>query len=199
MLPRTTDASGYLAVMPAADVRLARAEDAAEIARIQRTTWRTAYAEVVGAAAVEQLDDASTEARWAVAIEHEDTDVFLATEGSATVGFCVSGQAPSAELEDPDGGLPEDAEHTGLIATLLVEPRWGRRGHGGRLLAAAARALRSRGARRAVAWVPESDSATLSFYRSVGWDPDGTVRTLDTGERRLREMRLTGGLELQAR
>ena len=32
------------------------------------------------------------------------------------------------------------------VSTLLVEPRWGRRGHGGRLLAAAAAALR--GARR---------------------------------------------------
>lgn len=179
------------------DVHLARAADAAEIARIQRTTWRTAYEDLVGPGVVEQLDAEDTELRWAAAIDHDGTDVFVATEGPSTVGFCVCGPAPAAELEGPEGELPDDAEHTGLVATLLVEPRWGRRGHGGRLLAAAARALSSRGARRAVAWVADSDSATLSFYRRAGFHPDGTVRTLDTGERQLREVRLEGGLDLK--
>ncbi|MGH3519455.1 MAG: GNAT family N-acetyltransferase [Haloechinothrix sp.] len=181
------------------DVHLARPEDAPEIARIQRDTWRAAYADLLGADAMTRLDGPATEQRWAAAIGHPDTDVFVATEGSYTVGFCVSGPAPSDELADPDGRLPEDAVRIGFIATVLVEPRWGRRGHGGRLLAAAARALRSRGAQRAVTWVSESDSATLSFYRGVGWNPDGTVRTLDTGDRTIREMRLTGGLELRLR
>jgi GNAT superfamily N-acetyltransferase len=177
--------------MPAADVRLARVEDAAEIARIQRLTWQTAYQDLVDPQALDEVD---AEQQWAAAIQHPDTDVFVAIEGSSTVGFCVSGPAPSGELEGPDGELPPDAEHTGLIATLLVEPRWGRRGHGRRLLAAAARALSSRGAKRAVTWVAESDSASLSFYRRAGWDPDRTLRTLDTGERQIRELRLAGGL-----
>ncbi|MGH3449434.1 MAG: GNAT family N-acetyltransferase [Haloechinothrix sp.] len=181
------------------DIHLARPEDAREIARIQRDTWRTAYADLLGAEALKHLDGAGTEGRWSSAIDHPDTDVFVATEGRFTVGFCVSGPAPVEELTDAEGNEPEDPAHTGLIATVLVEPRWGRRGHGGRLLAAAARALRSRGALRAVTWVSESDSATLSLYRSVGWNPDRTVRTLDTGEQTIREMRLTGGLDLRLR
>lgn len=181
------------------DVHLARREDTDEITRIQRDTWRIAYGEVLGPKALAALDDPGTTERWAGAVDHPDTDVFVATEGSLTVGFCVSGAAPSEELEAPDGSIPEDAAHTGLIGTVLVEPRWGRRGHGGRLLAAAARALRSRGARRAVTWVFESDSATLSFYRGVGWQPDGTMRTLETPDGTIREMRLTGGLELDLR
>lgn len=178
--------------MARADVRLAAPAEAAEIARIQQVTWRTAYAEILGDA-VPRLDEA--EQHWSAAIGHPRTDVFVATEGEAVVGFCVSGKAPEEELADPDGALPDDAAHTGLIATVLVEPRWGRRGHGGRLLAAAGRALRSRGARRAITWVAESDSATLAFYRAVGWNPDGTIRTLDAGERQIREVRLTGHLE----
>lgn len=181
------------------DVHLARREDTDEIARIQRDTWRIAYGDVLGAEALALLDDPGIVERWGTAVRHPDTDVFVATEGSFTVGFCVSGPAPAEELEAPDGSATEDPAHTGLIGTMLVEPRWARRGHGGRLLAAAARALRSRGVRRAVTWVFESDSATLSFYRSVGWQPDGTVRTWDTGDRTIREMRLTGGLELELR
>lgn len=181
--------------MATADVHLARVADAAEIARIQRLIWETAFAELVDPSALDEVD---AEQSWAAAIEHKGTDVFVATEGVHTVGFCVCGPAPSVELEGPGGELPADAEHTGLVATLLVEPRWGRRGHGGRLLAAAARAMRSRGVQRAVTWVAESDSATLSFYRRAGWDPDSTLRTLDTGERQIRELRLAGGLEVQA-
>jgi two-component sensor histidine kinase len=45
-----------------------------------------------------------------------------------------------------------------------------------------------------ITWVAESDSASLSFFRSAGWDPDRTVRTLDTGEKSVREIRLAGTL-----
>ncbi|MDV6012151.1 GNAT family N-acetyltransferase [Haloechinothrix sp. LS1_15] len=178
-------------------VHLAAPDDASAIARIQRDTWRFAYQEVLDQAALEALDSGDVEREWREAIGHPETDVFVATEGGHTVGFSVSGPAPEEELAGPRGELPEDSVHIGLIATALVEPRWQRRGHGGRLIAAAARALRSRGANRGMTWVAESDSATLSFYRDIGWHPDGTVRTLDTGGVTLREMRLFGTLELR--
>jgi len=84
-----------------------------------------------------------------------------------------------------------------MIGTLLVEPRWGRRGHGGRLLAEAARGLRAKGATRGVVWVPENDDVSVAFYERAGWERDGTVRTLDAGGRALREIRLTGTLDFQ--
>ncbi|MTD54111.1 GNAT family N-acetyltransferase [Amycolatopsis pithecellobii] len=182
--------------MSTARVRAAVVADAPEIARIQRVTWRTAYADLLGEQAIAALDE-SIEQHWAEAIAHPATTVYVATEGEFTVGFCVAGPAPEDEVANASGTLPEDADRTGLIATLLVEPRWGRRGHGGRLLADAARGLRQRGAERGISWVAESDSASLSFFRRAGWRPDGTVRTLDTGERRLRELRLTGQLDLE--
>ncbi|MGH3996931.1 MAG: GNAT family N-acetyltransferase, partial [Pseudonocardiaceae bacterium] len=94
------------------------------------------------------------------------------------------------------GALPPDAAHTVLVSTLLVEPRWGRRGHGGRLLATVTAALRDAGATRGIVWVPAEDPASLNFYRRAGWEPDGTVRTLDAHGRPLREIRLTGSLNL---
>ncbi|NKQ57281.1 GNAT family N-acetyltransferase [Amycolatopsis sp. K13G38] len=182
--------------MSTAAVRAAVATDAAEIARIQRVTWRTAFADLLGEQALAQLE-ATAEQQWAEAIAHPATTVHIAAEGTFTVGFCVAGPAPEEEVALASGKLPEDAARTGLIATILVEPRWGRRGHGGRLLAEAAASLRHNGAERGITWVAESDSASLSFFRRAGWRPDGTIRTLDTGQRRVREVRLTGQLEIE--
>jgi RimJ/RimL family protein N-acetyltransferase len=44
--------------------------------------------------------------------------------------------------------------------------------------------------------VPAENPASLNFYRRIGWEPDGTVRTLDANGRALREVRLTGPLNL---
>ncbi|MFD9894385.1 GNAT family N-acetyltransferase [Amycolatopsis sp. NPDC059027] len=183
--------------MSDAAVRPATAGDVGEIARIQRETWRAAYTEILGEHAISTLVGADLEGTWRETIGYPGTRVHLATEGNFTVGFCVSGQAPESEVAAADGTLPEDAATTGLIATLLVEPRWGRRGHAGRLLATAASGLREDGAERGIAWVAQSDHASLGFYRRAGWAPDGTVRTLDTGETMVREIRLTGTLDLR--
>jgi GNAT superfamily N-acetyltransferase len=113
------------------------------------------------------------------------------------VGFVVAGPAPEDDVAAADGTVPSDAARTVLVSSLLVEPRWGRRGHGGRLLAAAAAVLREAGAVRGIAWIPAEDPASLNFYRRAGWTPDGTVRTLDARGRALRELRLTGSLDLR--
>jgi GNAT superfamily N-acetyltransferase len=183
--------------MSTAAVRLAREEDAEEIARIQRDTWRTAYGELLGDRALARVDAAEVTQSWAAAIAHPSTWIFVATEGSFVVGFCTAGPAPESEITDAQGKPPSDAEQVGLIASFLVEPRWGRRGHGGRLMGTAAATLSEHGAQRGVFWAPQQDAATLGFFRRIGWKPDGTVRTLDTGDGTVRELRLTGELGLK--
>jgi GNAT superfamily N-acetyltransferase len=181
--------------MADADTRPAEPADAAEVARIQLATWRTAYAELLPADVLAGLDDMAVADQWRQAIEHGT--VFVATEGEWLVGFTATGPAPEAESADANGSPPPDAATVALIGTLLVEPRWARRGHGGRLLAAAGAAMVRAGATRGIAWIPEADTASIGFYRRAGWQPDGTVRTLDAGGRPLREVRLSGGLELE--
>lgn len=183
--------------MSTVGVRPATLDDVTEIARIQRDTWRTVYSDVLGPGVVAALDPDDLTRQWAAAVEHAGTSLYVATEGRFTVGFCVAGPAPEEEIASAEGTLPSDAADIGFIATLLVEPRWSRRGHGGRLLATAAAELRIHGAERGITWVAESDSASLNFFRSAGWHPDRIVRTLDTGERTVRELRLTGTLDLQ--
>ncbi|MCP2169593.1 GNAT family N-acetyltransferase [Goodfellowiella coeruleoviolacea] len=180
--------------MATASVRPATLADVPDIARIQRETWQLAYADLLADQAWHAVDQDSAEQAWQQAVVGP-AHVLVALEGAWTVGFCVAGSpAPDSEIASADGSLPADAAQVGLIASLLVEPRWGRRGHGGRLFAAAAEALRADGATRGVVWVPEADQASRAFFGVVDWHPDGVVRTLDAAGRPLREVRLTGGL-----
>lgn len=182
--------------MAQAQVRAATPQDVPVITALHRATWQAAYLELLPAETFDRLDSPEVRQAWTDAVGGGAT-VLLATEGDDPVGFVVAGPAPAGEVAAADGTLPSDAAQTVLVSTLLVEPRWGRRGHGGRLLAAAAEALRRSGASRGIAWVPAEDAASLNFYRRAGWHPDGTVRTLDAGERTLREIRLTGTLDLK--
>ncbi|MGH3751295.1 MAG: GNAT family N-acetyltransferase [Pseudonocardiaceae bacterium] len=184
--------------MALARVRAATPADAPVLAALHRATWRAAYSELLPPGALEGLDAPQLQRAWADTVEGGAT-VLIATEGDHPVGFVVAGPAPDDEVAAADGRLPPDAAHTVLVSTLLVEPRWGRRGHGGRLLAAATALLQQAGAARGIAWVPTEDPASLNFYRRAGWNPDGTIRTLDAHGRPLREIRLTGPLNLALR
>ncbi|MGH3872336.1 MAG: GNAT family N-acetyltransferase [Pseudonocardiaceae bacterium] len=181
--------------MALAQVSAATPADAAVLAALHRAIWRAAYSELLPPGALDGLDAPQVQQAWADTIVGGAT-VLIATEGDHPVGFVVAGPAPEDEVAAADGGLPLDAAQTILVSTLLVEPRWGRRGHGGRLLASATAALRDAGATRGIVWVPAENPATLNFYRRAGWNPDGTIRTLDAAGRPLRELRLTGPLRI---
>jgi GNAT superfamily N-acetyltransferase len=188
--------------MAIAAVRPAAVDDVDEIVRIQATTWEAAYAELLPPAALEQLRTPQARQAWSTAVQAgPGFHVLLATEGEWTVGFCAATPAQTPEGHTPApaaGERPEiGPEHWAEIGALLVEPRWGRRGHGGRLLATAAHALRQAGALYGLAWVLEADEATRRFYQRAGWEPDGAVRVLDTGAGPLREVRITGSLDLE--
>jgi GNAT superfamily N-acetyltransferase len=170
-----------------ATVRPARADDAPEIARVQLVTWRTAYRSVLPPAVLDDWDPETAADRWRTAIAAPPTPghgILVALERDALVGFAAYGPAEltAGEVSDPAGPTTE-------LSTLLVEPRWGRRGHGSRLLAATADLAEDGGAARLQVWLLESDQVSASFYESAGWAPDGWARTLDTGTAPLREIR----------
>ncbi len=169
-------------------VRPARPDDAAEIARVQVVTWRTAYRALLPTAVLDEWDAEAATASWHTAVATPPTPghgVLVALERNSVVGFAAYGPAELAagEPSDPAGPTTE-------LSTLLVEPRWGRRGHGSRLLAAVADVARSGGVARLQVWLPEADAVSAGFYDSAGWAPDGWARTLDTGDAEpLREIR----------
>ncbi|GGM29889.1 GNAT family N-acetyltransferase [Micromonospora yangpuensis] len=168
-------------------VRPARGDDAGEIARIQLATWRVAYRRILPRHVLENLDEGYLARRWSAAVLQPPSDahrVLVAVEQaeqSYLVGFAASGPADSEALAP---GEPAEALGSGVVAVtdLLVEPRWGRRGHGSRLLSALVDLWRADGFERAVAWSFEADEASAKFLTSTGWEPDGAARALDVDD-----------------
>ncbi|MEO6957819.1 MAG: GNAT family N-acetyltransferase [Antricoccus sp.] len=166
--------------MADAHVREARPQDADEIGRILVDTWRQAYAKILPTSALQQLDQAEAAQAWRLAITNPPGpghQVFTAYERSTTgeqiVGFLAI--APPAEDEKAINAP------TAEVATVLVEPRWARRGHGSRLLSAAVAIAAAGKADQLICWLPMKDKASAAFLQSAGWDRDGWTRTLDAG------------------
>lgn len=173
-----------MTVVADVSVRPARAEDAERVAAVQLSTWRTAYTSFLPEEALDvPLEQAA--ALWLRAIELPPTQahrVLVAMDGAELVGFAASGPAEDDDV-DADNATVE-------VSTLLVEPRWGRRGHGSRLLAATVDHWREDGASTAVSWLWEQDNVSRAFLEAAGWEPDGASRGLDTGPRIERQVRL---------
>ena len=180
-------------------VRPARPEDAAEIARIQLATWRTAYRRMFPPHVLANLDEAYLERGWTEAITAPPSGrhrVLIAVEqgeaNTTTVGFAAAGPADEQALAPEEAPLGDDVA---AVTDLLVEPRWARRGHGSRLLAATVDLWREDGFKGAVAWVYDADAAMKKFLTSAGWEFDGAARALDVDDLLVPQLRLHVGLD----
>lgn len=196
-------------------VRPARPEDAAGIARIQLSTWRTAYRRLLPRHVLDELDEEWMGRQWAEAIgeppsprhrvlvaveqaEPGDTAGRQADRPEQLVGFLAAGPADEAALSaeeaqalaDRDDDGPPFPPDVASVTDLLVEPRWGRRGHGSRLLAAGVAHWLDDGFTAALAWAYQDDVATLKFLTSAGWAPDGASRALDVSDLLVPQVRL---------
>jgi GNAT superfamily N-acetyltransferase len=180
-------------------VRPARPDDAGEIARIQLTTWRTAYRRMFPPHVLANLDEAYLARGWQEAITEAPSPrhrVLVAVEqnesSSWTVGFAAAGPADEQALAPDEPPLGDDVA---AVTDLLVEQRWGRRGHGSRLLAASVDLWREDGFTSAVAWAYDADKVMQAFLASTGWEPDGVGRALDVDDMLVPQLRLHTSLE----
>ncbi len=169
-------------------VRPARPGDAAEIARVQLATWRIAYRRLLPRHILDEITESFLQERWLEAVTAPPSAqhrVLVAIEQAAqeyVVGFLAS------EPFEDDPGVAS-------ITEMLIEPRWGRRGHGSRLLAASVDLWREDGFTSASAWTFEQDVATQKFLTSAGWAPDGMTRALDVDDLLVPQIHLHVSLE----
>src|SRR3954447_963191 len=175
-------------------VRPARPEDAGEIARVQLSTWRTAYRRLFPAHVLASLDEGYLTRGWTEAISAAPSErhrVLIAVEqgesSSQMVGFAAAGPA------DEQAQAPEEpplGSEVAAITDLLIEPRWGRRGHGSRLLAATVDHWREDRFGSAVAWAYDADKVMQAFLAATGWEPDGASRALDVDDMLVPQLRM---------
>jgi len=179
-------------------VRTARPDEAGEIARIQLVTWRTAYRRLLPRHVLDELDEDFLAQRWRAAIEtppsarHRVLVAVEQGESAYLVGFAATGPADDDALAPGEDALGPDVA---AVTELLVEPRWGRRGHGSRLLAASVDLWREDAVSTAVAWAYDEDAATRKFLTGAGWAPDGARRALDVDDLLVPQQRLHVSVE----
>lgn len=169
-------------------VRPARPDDAGRLADVQLATWRAAYADLLPPTVLDASADEVAPV-WLRAVEQPPSPrhrVLVALESDEVVGLAATSPA---DAEDGDPAT------TAELATLLVDPSAGRRGHGSRLLAALVDGWRADSVHRVVTWAWERDAATTGLLVAAGWAADGAARGLDTGAGVHRQVRLHTSLD----
>jgi GNAT superfamily N-acetyltransferase len=111
-------------------------------------------------------------------------------EQAYLVGFVATGEVDETALAPDEKAEKLLRPDVASITDILVEPRWNRRGHGSRLLAASTDLWREDGFSTAVAWSFEADPAMRAFLTSAGWELDGAARALDVDDLLVAQVRL---------
>ncbi|WP_134767475.1 GNAT family N-acetyltransferase [Nocardioides sp. 1609] len=173
---------------PSADVsvRVAWSDDADAIAAVQVRAWGEQYAGVLPPEAI-PTDPAPVAEAWRTSMSRPAdarNRVLVALERNRVVGYAVT--TPAA---DPDCDPIADGE----LAELVVVPDERGKGHGSRLLQAAAETLEADRFTRAVTWTIATDDRRRAFLESAGWAPDSAHRELDldgSGTTTVKQVRL---------
>ncbi len=160
---------------PTADVsvRTAWPVDAEALAQVQVRAWREAYAALLPAEVLDDLDAGAIAEQWQRSMAKPGdarNRVLVALERATLRGFAVTGPSP-----DPDADPVVDGE----IVELVVDPAHRAAGHGSRLLQACADTLRADRFTHARTWLASTHDAGRAFLTTAGWGPDGAHRELD--------------------
>ena len=138
-------------------VRQATLDDAAEIARVNVATWRSAYRNLLPDDFLAALTEAYYAERWTRLIREGSSRVFVAEEAQRIVGFASGGRERAGE----HGFAGE------LYAIYVLDAAEGR-GHGRELVRAVAGALREMNLPDMIVWVLRDNVRARGFYERLG-------------------------------
>lgn len=141
----------------AVEIRLARQDDAADIAQVYIDSWHDTYPGVLPDALLRAMSPKGQTARWLASIRNPGREKILVADGAhGIVGMASFGKSRDSAL-----GLD------GEVYTLYVDPAYFGMGVGRALLRGAFAALREDGMRSCVIWAHARNHARF-FYEAMG-------------------------------
>lgn len=137
-------------------IRLARPNDAADIARVYIDSWHDTYPGVLSKQLLCAMTGKGQAARWRMSIERKELVLVAENEKHGVVGMASAGAA-----RDRDLGFD------GEVYTLYVDPAFFGCGAGRELLNGTFAELRRRAFRSCVIWAHAKNNARF-FYEAMG-------------------------------
>ena len=154
----------------ALSVRIARPEDAADLARIYIDSWQDTYAGMISHALLGAMSHKHHTARWLAAIKGPTTVLVAEDTRTGLVGLSSLGSARDRSLG-----------FEGEIYTLYVDPAFLGLGTGRALLEGAFDNLKARKLRSCLVWAHARNNACF-FYEAMGGKRVATRTTRLMGE-----------------
>jgi ribosomal protein S18 acetylase RimI-like enzyme len=166
-------------VVAVLEVRLRQAElgDAAALAHIQVTSWRSAFRNIATDNYLDHMVSEENQVEdWKEILAATEALVFIAELEGKPVGYAW------ARAEE-DSSVEWDAE----LISMHILPEHKRQGIGRRLFAATAKQLKAAGCRSMYLWVLAENQPARKFYEALGGQPAGKHQ-VELGDRQLTEV-----------
>ncbi|MBB5790716.1 GNAT family N-acetyltransferase [Jiangella mangrovi] len=166
-------------------VRAASAADADAIAAVHVAGWRRAFAGVVDAGFLAELDVARRAAGWRRMLSEPAprSTVLVAVRSGEVAGFCAAGASRDSDSVGSSIGS------VGEVYAIYADPSQLGTGVGRALMTTALEFLRAEGFTRATLWTLEGNALGRAFYDRSGWVPDGARQEEQVGPDVLPEIR----------
>lgn len=151
-------------------IREAVIDDAEGLGAAHVAAWQAAYPGLMPSGFLARLDPQARGEGWRRSIAAGDSaaTVLVARIGDRVAGFASFG--PPRDDVEPGWGE---------LWAINVHPEFWRQGVGRSLFAEAATGLAALGYRHGYLWVLQGNERAISFYRRMGWAPDGGTKIDD--------------------
>lgn len=163
------------------EIRVASTDDCRAMATVHVASWQAAYAGILAPEFLAGLSIERREEAWRNVLAAGNSELLVACDGSAVLGFASFG--PSRDADAPAG--------RGELWALYVHPRNWSSGAGRELWRAAHARLRARGFSSISLWVLEQNARAIAFYSTAGFSVEyGSQKEFELGGTKVREVRM---------
>ena len=162
-------------------IAAASPEDLRDVAAVHVASWQNAYRGILPFEYLSNLSVDRREAAWRQVLTEGRSELLVATDGAAVVGFVSFGPCR-------DEAAPLDR---GEVWAIYVAPSAWSTGVGQALWRVASERLRTQGFRSVSLWVIDGNERARRFYSAAGFNVEaGSEKEFEVGGAKLREVRM---------